>query len=167
MAKLILLPGNGKYNQIWIESIQCELGGDIQMYRHWQTGEPIVDFDFEAQKLQQTANGGAIRVFAKSAGCLVAMKAARELGVKIECAIFVGIAIEWGEELKLPVKEWLTQWQVPTLFVHKQYDPIIALKDLKPLLMPSAPLVELTGADHDYFELDSFIPAVKAFLEIQ
>lgn len=165
MGVNILLPGNGVHNKEWIEDIQKVLGGMIQVYRHWKNGEAMIDFAHEARVLSETVSNQPVRVFAKSAGCLVAMKAVREFGVQIERAVFVGTAVEWGEVQGLPVRSWLQDWHVPTLFVHKQQDPVIALQDLKGSLPPSSQLVELPGADHDYLELDSFIPAVKAFLE--
>lgn len=165
MGACILLPGNGAHNRKWIEDIQKVLGGTIQEYRHWKNGEAVIDFAHEARILSETASNQPVRVFAKSAGCLVAMKAVRELGVQIERAVFVGTAVEWGEGQGLPVRSWLQDWHVPTLFIHKQRDPVIALQDLKSLLPLSSQLAELPGADHDYFELDSFIPAVKVFLE--
>lgn len=167
MGAYILLPGNGVHNRGWIEEIQKMLGGTIQEYQHWKNGEAMIDFAHEARVLSETVSNQPVRVFAKSAGCLVAMKAVRELGLQIERAVFVGTAVEWGETQGLAVRSWLQDWHVPTLFVHKQQDPVIALQNLKASLPPSSQLVELPGADHDYFELDSFIPAVKAFLEIR
>ncbi|MBI5794022.1 hypothetical protein HZA87_02970 [Candidatus Uhrbacteria bacterium] len=164
MNKLVLLPGNGAHNREWIESVQARLGGQIQIYRHWQSGEALIQFDHEADVLARVADGESICVFAKSAGCFVAMKAVREQGVKIERAVFVGVAVEWGEELKIPVREWLADWDVPTLFVHKIQDPVIHLDHLKPLLPAGSELLDLPGADHDYLELDTFIPKARSFL---
>ena len=165
MSKQVLLPGNSVHNRAWIESVQQRLGGDIQIYRHWLIGQELIDFDHEIEVLVRASAGESIRVFAKSAGCLLAMKSQNEQAVKIERAVFVGTAVGWGEELGFPVREWLAQWYVPTLFIHNKKDPVIHVDDLKPLFPPRSQLLELPGLDHDYLDLDTFLPSAISFLQ--
>lgn len=161
MFKIILLPGNGAHNRDWIERIQKEIGGTIQYYDHWISGEPTIDLTVEVEKLVRSAQGQPIAVFAKSAGCLVLLKAAKEQGVLISNAVFVGIPIPWGEELGLPVRTWLKEWERPTLFIHKEQDPVIPAQDLKALISERHQMLVLPGDDHDYEELEKYVPQVR------
>ena len=164
MTKVILLPGNGAHNRDWIEDVQSRIGGEILYYKHWETGEPMLDFAVEVQRLKELADGHPIKVFAKSAGALLAIKAFREAGIQIEQAVFVGTAVSWGAERGIPVREWLREWQVRTLFVHKENDLVIAANELSIILDGRHEILVLQGADHDYMEFDQYIQRVRGML---
>lgn len=164
MSKLILLPGNSVRNKEWIEMIQKEIGGEILQYEHWKTGAPLIDIEKETEALRRFAGANPIRIFAKSAGCLLAMRAARDNGLTIVRAVFVGTAVTWGREKGFAVNEWLAAWQVPTLFIQKEGDRAIPAGELQSILPRSGELYSLPGDDHDYMEMKMFIPKVKEFL---
>lgn len=164
MTKLILLPGNGTHNRQWIEDVQSRIGGEILYYKHWETGEPTIDFSVEARQLKELADGQSINVFVKSVGTLLAMKAVREVGVRIEKAVFVGTAVHWGTERGIPVRAWLKEWEIPTLFVHKENDVVISADELSTILNGRHEILVLQGADHDYMEFDQYLQRVQGIL---
>lgn len=164
MSQLILLPGNSAGNREGFEALQSRLGGTILYYQHWSTGEPMIDFETEARRLAELANDSPVRVIAKSAGCLLAMRAVREAAVDIEKAVFLGTAVLWGEERGIPVREWLQEWSVPTLFIHKEQDPVIAVADLQAIVNRRHEILALPGNDHNYDDLDVFIEKAGGML---
>lgn len=164
MSNIILLPGNGVHNRDWIEQVQSSIGGNILYYEHWNSGASTMDLEVEMEKLVEAAGGKPIRVFAKSAGAILAMKAVREANVEIEKAVFVGTAVNWGVKLGLLVHEWLEEWKVPTLFIQKEHDRAFFAGELLTLLGGRHELLVLQGEDHDYLEFDQYIPRVQAML---
>lgn len=164
MTKVILLPGNGAHNRQWIEDAQSRIGGEILYYRHWEAAEPTIDFTIETQRFKELADGQSIEVFAKSVGTLLAMKAVREVGVRIEKAVFVGTAVNWGMERGILVREWLKEWDIPTLFVHKENDVVISANELSTILDGRHEVLVLQGADHDYMEFDQYVHRVRGML---
>ncbi len=161
---LVLLPGNSARNKEWIESIRDRIRGEIVIYEHWKSGEKTIDIDCEVKKLIKLANGEVIDVFAKSAGCIVALQAVHRAGLNIRKAVFVGTAVLWADEMTIPVMAWLEEWSVPTLFIQKQQDPAISAEELRGIMPSGNELIVLPGDDHDYLELDAYIGRVKEFL---
>lgn len=161
--KRILLGGNSFHNQSWIEEVRQRIGGDVQEYRHWKTGEPMIDFGYEASVLAMAAKDEPMTVFAKSAGCLVAMKAARELGVVIDRAVFVGFPYHWGIERGIDVALWLKEWNIPTLFAQKENDPAIGGEELREMLPSRGKILIIPGNDHEYGEFDLYLSSVEDF----
>ena len=164
MTKLLLLPGNSAGNRQSIEEIQNEIGGNILYYTHWETGEPMIDFQNETSRLVDMANGEPVIIFAKSAGTLLAMKAVREAGLRVEKAVFLGTAVNWGIERGIPVRAWLEDWRAPTLFVQNENDPVISAAELAAILDGRHTMLVLPGSHHDYNELDQFLPQVRGML---
>lgn len=164
MTRTVLLPGNSAGNRASIDEMQKVIGGEALHYLHWDTGAPMIDFEREVQRLAEFVGEDRINVLAKSAGTLLAMRAMREAGLQIEKAVFLGTAVNWGAERGIPVRQWLQEWRVPTLFVHKEYDPVISTAELSTILNEHHSMLVLPGSDHDYFELDKFIPQVRAML---
>lgn len=165
MLKVLLLPGNGIHNKAWIERVQSDIGGDILSYAHWQSGEKLIDFDVEGERLKEMAEMQSVFVFAKSAGAVLAMKTVRELGLRVEKAVFVGMPVSWGMERGLPVDVWLQEWSVPTLFIQKEHDPAFSASALAEFLSGEHELLILKGEDHEYAELEWFIPRVEQVFE--
>lgn len=161
----IFLGGNSHHNQQWIEDVQKRIGGGVQMYRHWKTGESMIDFDHEASVLATSTNGESITVFAKSAGCLVAMKAVRELDVKIDRAVFVGFPYYWGIEKGIDVATWLKEWNVSTVFVQKEHDPVIGGEELREMLPAHVEVIVIPGENHEYGEFEGYLGKAGEFLK--
>ncbi len=164
MLRTILLPGNSADNRQSIDEIRALIGGEVLYYKHWESGESEIDFEIEVKRLLKLANGNRVSIVAKSAGTLLAMKAAREAGLHVERAVFLGTAVNWGIERGIPVREWLREWNVPTLFVHKECDPIISARELSAILNGRHELLVLPGNDHDYCQHDQFAPQMQRML---
>ena len=164
MSNITLLPGNGVHNRDWIEQVQSSIGGNILYYEHWSSGASTMNIDVETERLAEVASGKPIRVFAKSAGAILAMKAVRGASVELEKAVFVGTAVNWGIKLGLPIRAWLEEWKVPTLFIQKEHDRAFFAGELSTLLSGRYELLVLPGEDHDYLEFDQYIPRVQATL---
>lgn len=155
--RILLLPGNSAGNRESIEQAQKAIGGEILYYQHWDSNTPTIDFEVEAKRLVHLAGGDRVYILAKSAGTLLAMKTVREARLQIEKAVFLGTAVNWGAERGMSVQEWLREWGVPTLFVHKEHDPVISAAELSMILNGRHELLVLPGNDHDYNQIDQFI----------
>src|SRR4030042_6785686 len=101
---LILLPGNTPGNKNWIEEVEQSLkpnfsSTNIQFYRHWQTGDDLVDLDHELEELvDKTSKLSDYLIFAKSAGVVLSVKGICEGKIKPGWCVFVGTPILWAKE---------------------------------------------------------------------
>ena len=77
--RLVLLAGNNKRNKDWILQVERTLAqffdsSNILEYDHWKTGKELIDIQLEAKKLAALKQED-FAIFAKSAGCFVALEA--------------------------------------------------------------------------------------------
>lgn len=175
---LILLPGSRREsNEEWIQDVQKALdplfdSSKIIKYRHWDTGEPSTDIEHEFQSLAQLVLGlDEYLVFAKSIGVLVSLKAIYEQKIKPAKCVFVGSAISWALNENYPIREHLSGYAIPTLFIQKTNDPAISFQDLKTLVdnlqVPNCRFTEIPGDNHHYDDVDQIKDLIQNFLPVK
>lgn len=174
---LILLSGNGFSNKEWIEKVERGLGSlfqktVIQNYRHWETGEKLIDLDFETSKLaENTRSLGNYIVFAKSAGVVLTLKSVFEGKIKPAKCIFVGLPLRWAEEYNFNLNCWIESFSVPTLFVQQTNDPMFSFNELQDYLgrknAKDYQLAEVIGESHHYPNVEQLKQLVEEFIEQQ
>ncbi len=158
---IILLAGNSKKNQIWIEDIGSILKPVfneviIQYYSHWQdVQESIMDLDQEEKKLVKLANQSPDYVlFGKSIGAVLGLETISKGIIHPAKCVFAGTAINWADSNGLDVRRRLRNYSVPTLFLQNTNDPAISSVELKKILLECGvsnhEFVDLPGDTHDY-----------------
>jgi len=161
---LILLSGNSLPNEAWIDQVASSFKDSanvlVHRYRHWKTGEAVIDLDHELAELAESITQfDQYSIFAKSAGTLLAMKGVHEGVLHPAKCVFVGVPINWAREQKFDLGEWLSDYQVPTLFIQQVDDPYATFDELKSFIEnakhPSASFASRPGNDHQYADIDA------------
>ena len=172
---LVFLPGNSVRNKEWIAEVAKVLEGffdssKILSYKHWEDSEQLIDFDVEMERLGELTKGMKdYAIFAKSAGVLLALRAISEGIVLPKKCIFVGSAIGMGERMGCDFDSWLRNYSVPTLWIQKSEDPAYHCDRLDEFLkgygVEKSKLVELSGDDHAYLEVEELRSHIEAFVK--
>jgi len=160
---LILLPGNSISNKEWTSKVEKELGNlfdstKINFYEHWKTGEPAININKEVEKLSALPRENKeFLIFAKSAGCLVTLKALYENKIFPKKCFFVGFPYSWAKNMGFDFDIWFNSTKVPTVFIQNKEDPFMNSADLKKYLLESElqnyKIYEIEGNTHDYENL--------------
>lgn len=91
------MPGNSVKNKVWGELMFAHYAPNFDSvfmleYDHWVSGEPNLNFEVEAQRLQAHVDsltaGTEITLFAKSAGSLLGLMVMHNKILKPVCGIF-------------------------------------------------------------------------------
>ena len=160
--KLILLGGNSKSNQKWIEKIENELkdsfdSTEIQYYAHWKNNSPMIDFDIELERLAKDKKQ-QYSIFAKSAGILLALKGIKNKIISPEYCIFVGMPINWARENNIDFDSLFENYSIRTVFIQKSEDPVFSSNELQIFLkqkkVKNYVFVKVKGNNHDYDDVD-------------
>lgn len=170
----IFLSGNSLKNRDFIESLKKELEGlfessQIQYYKHWSTGENLIDLENEITALiALTSNSDSYVIVAKSAGVLVTLNAlARKLINPVKC-IFLGTPVDWARKQGFGIDTLLSNYSLPTLFIQNKKDPMFSSDDLRQLLEKSAcknySFTESDGDTHEYLNYAVLKSVVDIFL---
>ena len=172
--KLVLFPGNNlSPNKKWIEKIQKELknpfpNSEIHYYNHWKTKKPLIDFDFELNALRKYSSEKNLMVFAKSVGVVLIIRAIKEKIISPAICIFLGVPISWSIKNKLNINKWIEGYDVNTLFIQNDNDPLTSYKELRDFLIEKKirnyALHPLKGNTHDYNDFKSITSLIKKFI---
>lgn len=173
---LILLPGNNKSNGPWIEEVAANLSDifekiNIQYYEHWQHENGSIDIELETNrfvdKLKEIDTTDYM-IFAKSAGCILTLKAIYEEKALPMACFFTGFAYSFAKKNNWDIDAWLDGYDVPTLFIEKEFDPAISYEDLKKLLeernATNYSLQKIPGNDHHYGDVLMLHEYIQNFL---
>lgn len=170
----VFLSGNSLKNRDFIESLKRELEdlfefSQVQYYKHWQTGDSLIDLENEVTALTVlTSDINNYAIVAKSVGVLVTLNALnRKLINPVKC-IFLGTPVDWARKQGFGVDTLLSYYSLPTLFIQNKKDPMFSSGDLNQLLEKSEcknyRFIELNGDTHEYtnyavlkFAIDSFL----------
>lgn len=170
---LILFGGNSIINKQWLHDLAAVLKPHfsstyIHHYRHWETGEELIDLDYELEVLTKNLPAEPYIVIAKSAGVLLTLKGIAEEVLKPQKCIFLGTPISWAKNNNFEVDTWLHKHIVPTLFVQQTYDPALPFKDLRHYLhkadIHNYQLLEVAGEDHMYDDIRQVKDIVMGFI---
>ncbi len=173
---LILIPGNSPSHKEWIDTVRLELAPlfeetRVLYYSHWETGEPILNFDTELAKVTTLAeNFGEYMIFAKSAGTLLTTRGARENKLHPVACLFTGVPVTWAYQNAFPVEEWLQDFSIPTTYIHQTFDRTCSIVELKEAIkkcnISNETMVEVEGNDHQYNDFDLLRKEAKKLLAL-
>ena len=172
--KLILLSGNSVNTREWIEFVERELKDlfdltYIQYYKHWETGNENIDFDYELNKLSNSLKDKKDYViFGKSAGVALALKGISEGKLSPKKCMLTGIPVFWCDSINAPIRKWIKNYKTPSYFIQKTKDPAINARDLKSLLeknkVKNSKFIEIPGEDHHYEDLEELKRLMKELI---
>ena len=160
---ILMLAGNSLNNKVWIEQVAEYLKpycGEIriQNYKHWETGEKMIDLDYEFGELSKTVQGmNEYVIFAKSAGTILASKGIAAGVLNPTSSLFCGFALGMAKSANYPIEEWLQKFKTPTTFIQNTHDPVLGFHDLElflELLKFPKKTIETPGETHDYMDFD-------------
>lgn len=172
--ELILLPGNSKKNKKWIENVEFQIKNlfektRIYYYRHWKTGEEIIDIEYETKKLAEyLKNKKEYFILAKSIGTALAIKNIKEKRIFPKKCIFLGMPILWCRKHNIDLDSWIEDYSTSTLFIQNNHDPAIEANELKIYLekkrIKNYQFIELEGNTHDYDNINQLKEFLQNFL---
>jgi len=160
---ILMLSGNSLNNKGWIEQVAEYLKpycGEIriQNYKHWETGEKMINIDYEFGELSKTVQGmDEYVIFAKSAGTILAAKGIAAGILKPTKNVFCGFPLGMARSSNLSIEKWLEKISVPTIFIHNSHDVVLSYHDLELFLEPlkfSYKTIETPGETHDYMDFE-------------
>lgn len=170
---LILLGGNSPTNKQWLHDLATVLkthlpSSYIHHYRHWETGEELIDLDYELEVLTKNLPAVPYIVLAKSAGVLLTLKGVAEKLLSPQKCIFLGTPILWAKGNHFAVDSWLNNYSLPTLFIQQAHDPAMSFNDLKQYLeqgnIKYYQFFEVPGDDHVYGNFDQLKDPIITFI---
>lgn len=170
--KLILLGGNSIKNKDWIEKVEEQMSPlfdetHIQYYEHWSTEGAQIDIDKEIKTLAKTlAEEDEYIIFAKSIGCIIALRTIKEHHIKPESYLFTGFPLNFSLEHKLPIDQWVKNLDIDGIIIQNKDDPAGSSEKVDEFLIKNQvinyDMVELEGNTHDYENLDE----ITGFMEV-
>ncbi len=178
MKELIILPGNSVQNRTWGEVMRDHYGPlfdsvYLHTYEHWETGDPIIDFDVELVKLRERTKplfGAGVEtvVLAKSAGSLIAFVAVAERILQPTKCIFFGIPFDLAAT-GLFKDDWsaVAAFTAPMLVFHNLYDPTTDYRFTAAILaqhLSHVKLITTNEEDHWYGNTDEYDKSILPFL---
>ena len=148
--KYLLAPGNSPYNANWINKIAQKLTLNCNVppndvlslkYKHWETGEKIIDFEQELDVLKLLNLSDVDTVFAKSAGVILSILATIQ-GIIVPPLqfVFVGFPYYFAKRQNFDPLNLLNLFATKIknkskiIFLQKPKDPAFYYQDLKNLL---------------------------------
>lgn len=171
---LLLLPGNSKENEEDFEKLSSNLSSHfgkvvLQRYRHWGTGEKLLDFDYEYGLIEDNVSTfGDFGILGKSAGAILAIKAVSSRLIRPKRCVLVGTAIHFARKLGIEIEDLLRGYDVPTCFIQKTGDPAYFASDLDRLLSSvlkcEFELKAIPGDAHDYSDVENLSSMVSEYL---
>lgn len=157
---LVLLAGNSLNNKSWIEEVSEQVKDlfqnvRIQYYKHWETGDKLIDFDKESEELPKTTQGlNDYIVFAKSAGTILTLKGIEEGLLTPKACVFCGFPLGFAQSSNSPVGSWIPKIKIPLVFIQNTKDPVLGYQGLvdylESLNLSNCKTIETPGETHDY-----------------
>lgn len=177
---LILLPGNSKENKSWIENVEKTLNdifdtSYIQYYQHWADGSSMIDINFEEDILKSKlieVPKTEYSVFAKSAGCLLTIKAINDNVLNPKYCIFTGFPSHFARQLEIPFEEYLINASSKSalLFIQKSKDPASSFKELNDMVVKcnlTCQMEKIPGDNHKYDDLQLLKKIISEFIDLK
>lgn len=180
MKQLVVLPGNSPKNRAWGKGIVDYYGGifdavHMQLYDHWETGDEVINFDAEAEKLKQKVSQDneeyEYYVFAKSFGSILALLATHRGCIRPKKCVFFGLPLNLVKDEEALINEWsiLKSFSIPTIAFHNEDDPVadytFTKTTLTELNVSTIALIVTEGDNHSYTEYEVYEDRIKGFLK--
>lgn len=159
---ILFLGGNSPRHEAWIHEMADSLSEPFESvvvhdYKHWKTGEPWVDFEYEVGEVgRKMADLEPYIVFAKSIGTMITLKAMHDGLLKPKACVFLGLPLNAITDMRLPAVDWLVATKVPLYFLHNDHDPYGSAEELRAILpanINQANITVLPGDTHDYNDI--------------
>lgn len=175
---VILLPGSNREDRLWVDSIERELSSQfkrtaVHYYDHWwsDTESAEIDLDAEILKLASTVQEFDRHIIiAHSEGVLLSLYAIHEGVIEPDVCVFIGSAINYGISHGFDLHSWLVNFDVPTLFIQNEHDPMMGSVELGNYLASknvlSHQLVSLAGDTNEYFDVARTKDLIFDFYEV-
>lgn len=174
MTHCILLGGNSNVNRKWLQDLAAFLNphfasAHIHQYRHWKTGEALIDLDYELKALIKTVPADQpYIIIAKSAGVLLTLKGVADKVLTPRRCIFIGTPVRWAKAHGFTIDAWMSNYSLPTLFIQQSQDPAMSFAELQLYLLQTGnknyQLAELPGEDHFYGDFDQLQKEIISFV---
>ena len=156
----VLLSGNSIHAKEWIyslrDSVAMRFGNTyIHNYKHWDSGEDMINFEVELNRLNKKLNDLLPYIFiAKSAGCILALKSMDgKMPKPIKC-LFFGLPIKFAKQYGISLNDLLTKTNVPIIIAQNENDPFGSYNEIenivKSLGNKNITVKKLDGNTHDY-----------------
>lgn len=173
MKYLLVLAGNSVRNRAWGEACVQKFEDQFDLtffpqYKHWESGEPQLDFETELELLRKMTEGVDKNtewyIFAKSIGTILAMKAVQQKIIVPTKCVFFGLPLAVARD-----GDWsfLSEFNSPTLAYHNDHDPVAdyacAVSKLK-AVASKINLKTLSGSTHDYLDFADYESDINNFI---
>lgn len=171
---IIFLSGNSKSNQEWIERVKDRFTdmfekSYVQQYKHWETGEELINLDHELKVVEEKAKEiEPYVIFAKSMGTILTVRGVAEGRLDPKACIFCGVPLGFARNNGYPIDQWCGKYVTPTLFIQNSQDPAASFKEISEYLedkkIGEKKLIELPGDTHSYEDLEELRKLAEEFL---
>lgn len=163
---ILILPGNAIVNKEWVSLLKKRINklDKVQTieYSHWKESKDLINLDTELKKLK----GSYYMIIAKSAGIILALKGIIESRIIAKKCVFIGTPVSWAEDNSFQLLKYLSNYNLPTLFIQNKNDPTCSSDKLKDILntkrLKTYKVVEHEGDSHDY-DVDNIIKEIELF----
>ncbi len=174
--KLLIFPGNSLANKVWADGAYLAFAGEFSQryrhyYSHWESGEPLINFETELAKLaSQIKPDEECVVLAKSAGSLLALMAIGRGMFKAKKCVFVGLPLKLVREENVRLEQALTSYTLPTIIIQNLNDPVATFEEVKNYLAqlgkPNFTILATPAADHKYLDFDLIKQKIGGFYNL-
>jgi len=181
MKKLVVLSGNSVKNRDWGEAVVERFRplfdeAYMQYYDHWESGEEVIDFEREAEKLKAEVEKGdedtEYYVFAKSFGSVLTLLSTSKGYISPKRCVFFGMPLNLVEEQNIFGSDWtpLRNFVVPSIAFQNIDDPVASYTFLKEKFtefnISDIQVIRKEGDNHAYTELEEYEEEITQFLEL-
>ena len=174
--KYIFFPGNTISHKEWIHTLSKEFASKdkiILNYSHWETGDRLIDFNKELEKVKQLNIQEDCVAICKSAGCYLSYLSSKNNYLNINKFIFIGYPYLWLENLKLNPIEALEYSNEKLLIIQKEKDPVIGYAELAKILEEKGLKADIMkyeriGEDnntHDYEDTRYLVEEIEKYVD--
>jgi hypothetical protein len=156
----LFLPGNSARNKAWIETLASELAPcfsskHIHYYKHWSTGDELIDFDYEASVVAEYIERHQVdAVIAKSAGTALTMRLIDLGKLRTQPVLLMGIALEVAKNYKVDYCSTISKYPGSVTVLQNELDPFASGEQVRVALAGTSALVHIFpgNATHGYGE---------------
>jgi hypothetical protein len=159
---LILCSGNSLRNRDWIVEVDELLRPGyektyVQMYKHWQTGDELIDLPHELPILGEAAKQlDEYGVFAKSIGMVLIVQALEQGLISPKFLMLCGVPLGYIVESYPQFGEVLAKANIPVTILHNDHDKVGSYQEVMEYFgdtfanSPHIRIIETEGNTHDY-----------------
>lgn len=171
----LFLPGNNKENKGWCQNLRDSFNVSSKAmlyYDHWK-GSGNIDWNTELNKILGLKIEGKVYVIAKSAGCILGLKADKLGYIDVEGYVFIGFPYYWAKGRGDEVDYLIDNLGKKALFIQKPKDPVIGFAELETILKAKSRNVRTLeyirkgepDNDHNYADIKYLQMVIQEFIK--